>query len=61
MKYSSFSEAVDKDDGLAVLGVMIEVSLQYTDYTCFYALAFAGSRGSCLNTSQLGTRQVLMK
>ena len=24
-KYSSFSEAVDKKDGLAVIGVMIEV------------------------------------
>ena len=35
VKYSSFSEAVDKNDGLAVLGVMIEVGLKYRHYTWF--------------------------
>ena len=31
-----------------------DVALQYRDHTFFHALTFAGSRGSCLNTTLQG-------
>nr|QFP92279.1 carbonic anhydrase [Archivesica packardana] len=46
-KYKSFSEAVDKDDGLAVLGIMIKVGFENQTFKCLTDnVSYLTSRGS---------------